>query len=194
MLLKKAELEAIKSGDVSLVFRRWRRPSVKCGGTLKTAVGVLAIDRVTEVERSSITRRDASAAGYESLPELLDKLDSRDGAFYRIEVRYAGADPRVCLRENDDLDDAELEQIGKRLDRLDRASCVGDWTRKVLHAIQSHPNVAAADLAKRTGFEKDWLKTNVRKLKNLGLTISHQPGYELSPRGKVVLRHLESNA
>ena len=31
----------------------------------------------------------------------------------------------------------------------------------------------------------------MRKLKNLGLTISHEPGYELSPREKPTLRHLK---
>jgi hypothetical protein len=30
----------------------------------------------------------------------------------------------------------------------------------------------------------------VRKLKELGLTISHSPGYEVSPRGQAVLRDL----
>lgn len=193
MLLKKSELKAIKSGDLSLVFRRWRRPSVKSGSTLKTAVGVLAINRVAQVKHSDITLQDAVAAGYESLPELLDKLDSRDGNLYRIEVSFAGDDPRVRLREDDDLDDAELEQLRKKLSRLDSASRVGDWTRKILREIDRQPNVAAAVLADLTGYEKDWLKTNIRKLKNLGLTISHQPGYELSPRGKVVLGHLESD-
>jgi hypothetical protein len=194
VLLRKSELEAIKSGEVSIVFRRWRRPSVKTGGTLQTAVGVLAIERVVEVRPSDITRRDAIAAGYDSLPELLSKLESHEGNLYRIEVRFAGPDPRVRLREQHDLDVAELERIKAKLARLDSASRVGDWTLNVLGAIESQPNVAAGDLARHTGFEKDWLKTNVRKLKNLGLTISHQPGYELSPRGKVVLKHLAGDA
>ena len=33
-------------------------------------------------------------------------------------------------------------------------------------------------------------KTDVRKLKKLGLTISHDVGYELSPRGRAVLQRL----
>lgn len=44
------------------------------------------------------------------------------------------------------------------------------------------------DLAAITGFEKIWLKLNIRKLKNLGLTISHEIGYELSPLGKLYLK------
>jgi hypothetical protein len=193
VILKYTELEAIRSGSVSLVFRRWVRPSVKTGGTLKTAVGVLAIDRVARVERSEITEGDAAAAGHRSRTELLDNLDTRDGDLYRIEVRFAGADPRVGLREDNDLDAAEVEKVRKKLDRLDSASRVGPWTRKVLDIIERYPHVAAASLAKRTGFERDLLKTNVRKLKELGLTISHHPGYELSPRGKAVLEHCRRN-
>ena len=191
MILKYTELEAIKSGKVTLAFRRWVRPSVKAGGALKTAVGVLAIDRVARVERSEITQDDAVAAGYSSLSELLVTLDSRDGDLYRIEVRFAGADPRVRLRENADLDASELEKVRKKLDRLDSGSRVGPWTRKVLDIIEDYPHVVAGSLAKRAGFERDVFKTNVRKLKELGLTISHERGYELSPRGKALLAHLK---
>jgi ribosomal protein S19E (S16A) len=57
-------------------------------------------------------------------------------------------------------------------------------------AIGDHPHQAAAQLAVRTGFDKEWLKLQVRELKSLGLTISHHPGDELSPRGRAVLRRL----
>ena len=45
MLIKKEILELIKSGDVTLVFRRWRKPTVKSRGTLRTAIGELFIRR-----------------------------------------------------------------------------------------------------------------------------------------------------
>lgn len=191
MLLTKVELEAIKTGRMSLVFRRWRRPTVKTGGSLKTAVGVLAIERVVEVDRSRITERDAARAGFGSLLELLRRLDSREGEIYRIEVRFAGADPRIKLRENDRLHESEPLGVKARLARLDSASRVGAWTRTVLQVVEQRPRSSAAELAEYTGFEKEWLKRNIRKLKNLGLTISHHPGYELSPRGRAILRYLE---
>ena len=43
MLLRMAVLERIVSGEISLVFRRWRRPTVRAGGNLRTALGVLRI-------------------------------------------------------------------------------------------------------------------------------------------------------
>ncbi|HMP01656.1 MAG TPA: hypothetical protein PKD86_09670 [Gemmatales bacterium] len=191
MLLKNSELNAIRAGEVSLVFRRWRRPSVKTGGTLKTAIGILDIVQVAPVDRSQITARAARQAGYASLADLLSYLDAHEGEIYRIEVRFAGADPRLQLREDDRLTPSELRAIQARLARLDAASRGGAWTRKFLVLIRQHPRAAAAALAQLTGHEKDWLKIQVRKLKNLGLTISHHPGYELSPRGAAVLGFLE---
>ena len=59
--------------------------------------------------------------------------------------------------------------------------------------MRDHPRTRAADLASGIGRDKDWLKPNVRKLKNLGLTISLDVGYELSPRGRTLLEHLEAS-
>jgi hypothetical protein len=133
----------------------------------------------------------AVASGFESPRELLKVLEARPGKYYRVEVSYGGEDPRIELRETTKLLADELTALRKKLDRLDAASAHGPWTRLVLETIRTTPHTAAAELARRTGFERDWLKLNVRKLKNLGLTISHHPGYELSPRGKVVLKALD---
>ena len=48
-------------------------------------------------------------------------------------------------------------------------------------------------LAAAINFETAPFKANVRKLKALGLTISLERGYRLSPRGEAVLAHLRSN-
>jgi len=74
------------------------------------------------------------------------------------------------------------------LDNLDKFSKVGKWTTKTLQVIKENPKMKAADLAVKAKKEKEWLKLNVRKLKALGLTISHEPGYTLSPRGEEYLR------
>jgi len=193
MLFKSAELEAIRSGKVSLAFRRWRRPTVKAGGTLKTPIGLLSIDRVSIVDISQISSVDAARTGHD-WASLLSDLNSREGDFYRIEFHLAGPDPRIALREDANLSDEDIEEIKMKLLRLDSASKAGAWTLEILCAIHVRPRLAAVHLAEQTGYEKDWLKTNIRKLKNLGLTISHQPGYELSPRGVIVTEHLKQEA
>ena len=59
MLIKLDVLEAIKRGEITLQFRRWTRPSVKAGGTLKTKVGLLQIGRITEMAPQDVTAADA---------------------------------------------------------------------------------------------------------------------------------------
>lgn len=77
------------------------------------------------------------------------------------------------------------------MERLDNHSKQGHWTEKVLLTIKDSPNLHAIGIANLTGFEKEWLKLNIRKLKNLGLTISHIVGYELSPLGETFFLRLK---
>ncbi|HMO64443.1 MAG TPA: hypothetical protein PKE47_04320 [Verrucomicrobiota bacterium] len=194
MLFKNTELDAIQSGEVSIAFRRWRRPTVKEGGTLKTPIGLLSIDRVHVVDVSQISSADAAKAGYDRASLLSSLEDRQDGLIYRIDFHFTGPDPRIALREDDDLSDGDLEEIGKKLRRMDAVSKTGPWTLCILCSIQANPRLAAVHLSEQTGYDKEWIKKNIRKLKNLGLTISHQPGYELSPRGVVVTEHLKQEA
>ena len=126
--------------------------------------------------------------------ELLAFVDRRTaGTIYRIRLRLAGPDPRVALRES--LPDAGAASTSSRdrLDRLDRASHHGAWTRPVLRLIRDRPGVRAGDLAAQFGRERAPFKLDVRKLKELGLTESLHPGYRLSPRGRSLLEAFESS-
>lgn len=190
MLLRMAVLERIVSGEISLVFRRWRRPTVRSGGSLRTALGVLRILDVAVVTEVDISEADAGRAGFSSRAALLEGLGAREGQVYRIAVEYAGADPRIALRRQDDLSDAEIGQIIDKLRGLDTRSPAGPWTGRVLAAIEAQPGVVSRTLAELLDRDRDWLKPRVRKLKNLGLTVSLATGYELSPRGRVVLNRL----
>jgi hypothetical protein len=193
MLIRRPVLDRIASGDVDLQFRRWTRPTVKTGGTLRTPVGMLAIVAVTRVTMRSLTADDAHRAGYSTLRELHDHMRAKpEGHIFRIEVQPGGTDPLVDLRNQSELSSDEITDIATRLARLDAASATGPWTLDYLDLLASNPFVRAQDLADGLGLEKPVFKGNVRKLKMLGLTISHSPGYELSPRGVayVARRHL----
>ncbi len=193
MLLRMAVLERIVRGEVTRVFRRWRRPTVRPGGTLRTAVGLLRIRDVAMVDDADVSDADAAAAGYDSPAALLAEHPAREGRrLYRVGVEFVGADPRIALREQDELSDADVEGLLRRLRRLDAGSAEGPWTLRVLAAIEAQPGVVSTTLAERLGCERAWLKPQVRKLKNLGLTVSLRVGYEISPRGRVVLGHLRA--
>ena len=192
MLIRTAVLRRIQQGEVTLAFRRWRRPTVKAGGTLRTALGELSIGEVAPVSVRSISADEARKAGYDSKAELMRELAKRQGRVYRISLSFAGEDPRIRLRASDEWSHEEYTEIQARLHRIDAASRHGPWTRKVLSLIATHPRVRAADLADKAGYEKAWFKSNVRKLKNMGLTISHEVGYELSPRGAALWARLRA--
>jgi hypothetical protein len=95
MLIKLDVLEAIKRGDVTLQFRRWARPSVKAGGTLKTRVGLLRIGRIDEMSPDDVTAADARKAGFSDMADFRRWLDTmKEGPlFHRIEVSYLGEAP-----------------------------------------------------------------------------------------------------
>jgi hypothetical protein len=191
MLIPRATLDAIATGQVTVQFRRWRKPTVRAGGRLRTAVGELAIDSVEAVPKTRITAADARAAGFPSRKALLARLDRRsDGRIYRIGVRLAGPDPRVALRTEAKLTEAEVGELRARLDRFDRSAPGGPWTRATLRLIADRPAELAADLAASVGREKHPFKRDVRKLKELGLTESLPTGYRLSPRGRALLERL----
>lgn len=180
MLLTMAVLEAIRRGEIDLVFRRWRRPTVKPGGTLNTAVGQLAIDAVAVVDPAGIPDGEAARAGYASAEALRADLRPGEGAVHRVAVRHLGADPRAALRLDTDLAD-----VLPRLARLDAREA---WTRDYLDLIARFPGRRAGDLAAMLGLETQPFKLNVRKLKALGLTESLEVGYRLSPRGEALRR------
>lgn len=132
---------ALADGSVTLAFRRWRRPTVKAGGTLRAPTVVLAIDAVEIVPVASITEADARAAGYPSLEALLADLrrpgrgrtgdaaaatatdaDPGEETVHRIAFHPAGEDPRIALRADADLTTQEREGLRARLERFDAAA------------------------------------------------------------------------
>ncbi|MGO1973611.1 MAG: hypothetical protein ACTH2Q_11710 [Propionibacteriaceae bacterium] len=187
MMIRPAELSAIKQGSIDLAFRRWVQPRVKVGTRMRTAIGVVEVTSVEPVDVAGLTAADARRAGAESLDALLAGLASKsDRGVFRVGLAYGGPDPRSVLREQVP-DAAEVAELTAWLDRLDRASAIGPWTRATLELIDQRPAVRAPELAASLGRDTPTFKRDVRKLKEKGLTESLDIGYRLSPRGEVVL-------
>ena len=188
MLLRRSILDGIRSGSITLAFRRWRRPTVKTGGTLRTAIGELQIDSVDAISLEDVTPAEAKQAGYASLDSLKEELQRFDGQVYRIAFGTVSIDRRLELRRLKPAAE-EMEAILAKLANMDRRA-PRPWTAATLRLIDQHPGVRAGDLADQLGMERLPFKANVRKLKEFGLTISLEIGYELSARGRVVLQAL----
>ena len=134
MLIQARYRDAIVNGEVTLTFRRWKRPQVVAGNTYRTAAGRIVVDAIEVVDPDRITNADARRAGFATRAELVGELRGPpELPTYRIRIR------------------------------------------------------AAADLAATFGRETQPFKLDVRKLKNLGLTLSLEVGYRLSPRGEAYL-------
>jgi len=188
MLFRYDILEGIAAGRVTLAFRRWRRAPPAEGASLRTAIGVLRLDRVTVVDEGDITAEEVRRTGMS--PAELRASIAGDGALLRIELHLAGDDPRIALRERLP-DPAKLEAVVARLDRIDSGS-KAPWTRRYLQLIADRPSVVSRVLARQVELDVPLFKRRVRQLKELGLTESLDVGYRLSPRGRTVLDHLVS--
>ena len=188
MLLNRATAEGIANGSITLVLRRWDTARAKPGGTQRTVAGTIRIDDVTEYPgRYRVTATQARAAGYPDAKTAQKELDRRPARHtYAIAVSYLAPDERPDLAADDRLSDADVDAITARLDRWD---AVGPpWTRQYLEMIGANEAVRAPDLAARVGLDVPRFKRRVRQLKGLGLTISLDVGYRLSPRGRAYLR------
>lgn len=189
VMIRPAELAAIRDGRIDLAFRRWEAPRVKVGTRMRTAVGVLEVTSVDRVSEQSLTAEQAERAGAASLPALKQALALHpERPVYQVGMRYAGDDPRSQLRQ-EIPDEEEIVAIKRWLDRLDAASSSGPWTWATLRLIDENPATRAPELAARLGRDTPTFKRDVRKLKERGLTESLDIGYRLSPRGAAVVDH-----
>ncbi|HSK60077.1 MAG TPA: hypothetical protein VK935_13610 [Actinomycetospora sp.] len=182
--------EPIARGEVDLTFRRWRRAQVRPGRPYRTAVGRLQVDEVGVVEPGDLSPDDARRAGFASVEALLAEADRHadpGAALYRVRFHPLDEpDPRSELAATVPTG-ADLDEVCRRLDAMDARSGHGPWAWATLAAIAERPAVRAPDLAASFGRETAPFKTDVRRLKALGLTHSLPVGYELSPRGRAVL-------
>ena len=187
MLFRSRFHDRIRAGEVTTSVRRWRAPQAKVGGRYRLhSGGVFEVTALDPIVEGDVTAEDATAAGYASAAEVLADTGDPEGQLYRIVFRYVGdlPDPHAELANDADLDAAAVEAIRERLDAMDRSRA---WTRDALRLIAENEGVRAPDLAARLGRETLRFKTDVRRLKALGLTESLEVGYRLSPRGVAFL-------
>jgi hypothetical protein len=194
VLFAKWSWAGIADGSITVTFRRWKRTQAIAGNVYRTAAGRIEVTAVDVLDATEVTDADAQASGYETAAAVLADLRGTDDLpIYRIRFRAVDEpDPRDELAATAELTDDDVAAISTRLARLDKASKTGPWTLGVLEVIERRPAVRAGDLADELGRERLDFKLDVRKLKNLGLTISLGTGYRLSPRGEAYLARQRS--
>ena len=196
MLFKHSCHQPIEDGEITITYRAWKRARVKVGNRYRlNADGVVAVDDVHEAPVAQITDAAARASGFPSRDALLRQLfpagaGHNPETVFEIRFHYV-PDPRIPVADvSADVTDDVVQHLLARLRNMDARSRAGPWTGATLALIDAHPRVAASRLAPRLGRETAPFKSNVRKLKALGLTISHDTGYSLTSLGSRVLRAL----
>jgi hypothetical protein len=161
MLFKRSHHEKIRRGDITQTYRRWKRPAARVGGRYRLDAGGI-------VEVTS-----------------LDVVD--DAAITDADATASGfTDRAAMLRELARYDD------GTAATHRVRFRYVAEPDARTALATDAHLTDEEIDaIIARLGRERLPFKADVRKLKALGLTISLDVGYRLSPRGEAVLRRLE---
>ena len=189
MLFASRFVPGIADGSVTLTFRRWRTRQAIVGHRYRTIAGMIEVDEVSTVEPGSITDVEARSAGYEDATALVADLRGDPSTpvtrvrFHRVDE----PDPRSVLADAGHLSEHDIEMIDTKLAGMDARSDHGAWTTATLALIAARPGVRAADLAPSVGRERRAFKADVRKLKALGLTLSLEIGYRISPRGQAYL-------
>ena len=125
------DYQRIATGELTLTFRRWRRPQARVGGRYRVGEGAVEVDLVRPIADDAITPDDARAAGFETPAAVLEAIERnrRRGAdpgsqLYRVAFHFAGphVDPRKRLQADDELDHDELENLTQRLAKMDGRS------------------------------------------------------------------------
>lgn len=190
MLFERKLREGIHSGLIVVAFRRWRRCQVVSGHRYRTGIDLIEVESVDVVGPADIDSRQATEAGYATVEDLLSDLrGDANLPLYRIRLRRVDEpDPREQRAAAGDITADELASLSARLARLDRSGRNGPWTLAVLTLIAERPATVSTVLAGAMGWERQDFKQHVRRLKDLGLTISLDIGYRLSPRGEAYLQ------
>lgn len=157
---------AVADGSLNVTYRAWKRPQVKVGGRYRVGSTTVEVTAMDLVPRSTV-------------PADHHRWLGDADPVWRVDFHVVEPDPPTPP--------LPFDEIARRLDRLDRASGHGPWTRATLQLIRDHPAVVSTELAAMLGRERFAFKADVRKLKNLGLTESLDVGYRLSPLGAAYL-------
>ncbi|WP_326837765.1 hypothetical protein VSH64_23265 [Amycolatopsis rhabdoformis] len=191
MLFEARLREGIHEGRVTVMVRRWARNKAIPGHRYRTGVDLIEVDEVDEISPGDLTTDDVRAAGFDDVAGVLAGLRGDESApLYRVRFHVvADGDPRDRLAADAQLSAADVEAISARLTRFDASGEHGPWTHETLVAIQGNPGLRAGTLAEQLGWDELLIfKRSVRKLKDLGLTLSLEVGYRISPRGEAYLR------
>jgi hypothetical protein len=197
LLFNEKDRPRVARGEITVTFRLWTRAHVRPGRAYATGFGTVLVEDVQVMPAALVSDDDVRLAGCRTREEVWALAGfhksvavTPDTLLHRVAFRYLGEAPP----ERGPVVALDPATAIERLQGLDRLSGHGPWTLAALRAIDGGPFVPARLLAASLGRETAPFKADVRKLKRLGLTRSHEVGYELTDLGRAVLATLEGAA
>ena len=191
---RREDRERVAKGEITVTFRLWKSAKVKAGKSYRTGLGTIEIEDVQVIPAALISKRDVPLTGCADIAAIRALAGEHthtpvrpDTLLYRVQFRFLGD----VAPSSAPAPVANLDALATRLAKMDRLSSRGPWTLAVLRLIEDGPHVPARILAAEMQWETLDFKAHVRRLKTLGLTISHEVGYEVSDLGR---RYLASIA
>lgn len=186
LMFRREDRARVVDGEITVTFRLWKSPKVKAGKTYKTPLGAIEVEDVAVIPAALVAKRDVKPSGCASIAAIWESAGEHTKTtvtpatlLHRVQFRFLG-DVQVNSTVKPPIG---LDDLARRLERMDARSTRGPWTHQFLRAIDAGPHVPARILAADLGWERLDFKAHVRRLKALGLTISHEIGYELSDLG-----------
>lgn len=197
LTFRREDRSRVADGTITVTYRLWKTAKVRAGKRYRSAMGTLEIEDVTVLPAALIASRDIGLTGLLTVEAIRSLAGEHtrtavgpDTLLHRVQFRFL-SDVPLTPASPPALDSDALSQ---RLANMDRKSSRGSWTLSVLRLIDATPRVPARVLAADLGWERLDFKAHVRRLKRLGLTISHDVGYELSPLGRRYLTSATADA
>ncbi|GAB3689409.1 hypothetical protein GCM10027597_44370 [Saccharopolyspora tripterygii] len=178
----------VAAGEITETYFRWPSPHARPGARVPTRRGLVEITSVTEIDPASLTDHDAARAGFTTAAGLHASLDRHRGRTYRLALAHLGPveQPHPAPEA---LDERTRGRLQAQLARLDLATPRGPWTRHVLEALRRHPGLSPAELADQQQRPVSRAKTDIWRLRELGLIDTTGQGLHLSA---LALSYLEA--
>jgi hypothetical protein len=85
--------DGIRSGDITVSVRIWKRPHVRVGNRYRFEDGAIEVDALREIELDDITPQLARRSGFNGVVDLLKVAKHGAGEkVYLVEFHYVEAD------------------------------------------------------------------------------------------------------
>ncbi|MDI2027935.1 hypothetical protein QFW96_04915 [Saccharopolyspora sp. TS4A08] len=157
----------VADGHITETYFRWASPHARPGTRVTTSAGDIEITELTEVDPDALTDTDAARAGFRSAQGLRTSLARHTGRTWRLSLTHLGSS--TPAPETVELTETRRHQIQTDLARLDAGTPRGPWTRALLEHLHDHPAPTPAELATAQNRPVARTKTDLWRLRELGL-------------------------